>query len=90
MSNRAADIQRILSDQDPQFRQWADEHRQCETALLGVGDVHDRLHSKVQIGRNEPLVGRKQTKLSVRGIFADSRSRLIGGMTVKCTAFRPQ
>jgi uncharacterized protein YdcH (DUF465 family) len=33
MSNRAADIQRILSDQDPEFRQWADEHRQCETRL---------------------------------------------------------
>ena len=33
MSNRAADIQRILSDQDPQFRQWADEHRQCENRL---------------------------------------------------------
>jgi uncharacterized protein YdcH (DUF465 family) len=33
MSNRAADIQRILSDQDPEFRQWADEHRQCESRL---------------------------------------------------------
>lgn len=33
MSNRAADIQRILSDQDPEFRQWAEEHHQCETRL---------------------------------------------------------
>lgn len=33
MSNRAADIQRILSDQDPEFRQWADEHRRCENRL---------------------------------------------------------
>lgn len=33
MSNRAADIQRILSDQDPEFRQWAEEHQQCETRL---------------------------------------------------------
>ena len=33
MSNRAADIQRILSDQDPEFRQWADEHRKCESRL---------------------------------------------------------
>ena len=33
MSNRAADIQRILSDQDPEFRQWADEHRSCENRL---------------------------------------------------------
>lgn len=33
MSNRAADIQRILVDEDPEFRQWSDEHRQCETRL---------------------------------------------------------
>jgi uncharacterized protein YdcH (DUF465 family) len=33
MSNRAADIQRILSDQDPEFRQWAEEHHQCESRL---------------------------------------------------------
>lgn len=33
MSNRAADIQQILSDQDPEFRQWADEHRECESRL---------------------------------------------------------
>jgi uncharacterized protein YdcH (DUF465 family) len=33
MSNRAADIQQILSDQDPEFRQWADEHRRCENRL---------------------------------------------------------
>lgn len=33
MSNRAADIQRILVDQDPEFRQWADEHHHCETRL---------------------------------------------------------
>jgi uncharacterized protein YdcH (DUF465 family) len=33
MSNRTADIQRILSDEDPQFRQWAEEHRRCESRL---------------------------------------------------------
>jgi uncharacterized protein YdcH (DUF465 family) len=33
MSNRTADIQTILSDQDPEFRQWADEHRICESRL---------------------------------------------------------
>jgi uncharacterized protein YdcH (DUF465 family) len=33
MSNRAADIQRMLSDEDPEFRQWADEHHKCETRL---------------------------------------------------------
>ena len=33
MSNRTADIQRILSDEDPEFRQWAEEHRNCESRL---------------------------------------------------------
>jgi uncharacterized protein YdcH (DUF465 family) len=32
MSNRTADTQRI-SDQDPEFRQWAEEHHRCETRL---------------------------------------------------------
>lgn len=32
MSN-TADIQRILSDADPQFRAWAEEHHECETRL---------------------------------------------------------
>ncbi len=32
MSN-TADIQRILSDSDPQFRQWAEEHHRCESRL---------------------------------------------------------
>ena len=41
MSNRAADIQRILSDQDPEFRQWADEHRQCETRLTELTSRSD-------------------------------------------------
>ena len=33
MSNRTADIQRMLSDADPEFRQWADEHQRCESRL---------------------------------------------------------
>ncbi|MBV8516419.1 MAG: YdcH family protein [Acidobacteria bacterium] len=33
MSNQTADIQNILADQDPEFRQWAEEHRQCEHRL---------------------------------------------------------
>ena len=51
MSNRAADIQRILSDQDPEFRQWADEHRQCESRLTELTSrtditVDDELEEK--------------------------------------------
>ncbi len=33
MSNRTADIQQILSSDDPEFRSWADEHRRCEARL---------------------------------------------------------
>ena len=32
MSN-TAEIQRILADADPEFRIWAEEHRQCENRL---------------------------------------------------------
>ena len=51
MSNRAADIQRILSDQDPEFRQWADEHRRCENRLAELTSrtditVDDELEEK--------------------------------------------
>ena len=33
MSNRTADIQRILSMEDPQFQQWIEEHHSCENRL---------------------------------------------------------
>jgi len=34
MSNdRAADIQRILTQDDPEFRQWVEEHHRCEDRL---------------------------------------------------------
>jgi uncharacterized protein YdcH (DUF465 family) len=33
MSNRFADIQRILSTEDEQFRNWLEEHHACETRL---------------------------------------------------------
>ena len=33
MSNRTADIQQILSTEDPEFRQWIEEHHQCEHRL---------------------------------------------------------
>ena len=41
MSNRTADIQRILTDQDPEFRQWAEEHRTCETRLHELTPRHE-------------------------------------------------
>ncbi|HKR62987.1 MAG TPA: DUF465 domain-containing protein [Thermoanaerobaculia bacterium] len=33
MSNSAADVQHILASQDPEFQQWAEEHRRCESRL---------------------------------------------------------
>ena len=29
----APDVQRILSSEDPEFRQWVEEHHQCEHRL---------------------------------------------------------
>ena len=33
MSNRTADIQQILSQEDEQFRHWIEEHHTCESRL---------------------------------------------------------
>jgi uncharacterized protein YdcH (DUF465 family) len=33
MSNQIADIQRILSTEDNEFRKWLDEHHECESRL---------------------------------------------------------
>ena len=41
MSNRTADVQRILADEDPQFRTWADEHRRCEARLSELTGKHE-------------------------------------------------
>jgi uncharacterized protein YdcH (DUF465 family) len=33
MSDRTAEIQRLLSQQDPEFQQWIEEHHRCEERL---------------------------------------------------------
>ena len=33
MSNRTADIQHVLSQEDEQFRRWVEEHHACESRL---------------------------------------------------------
>ena len=33
MQNRTAEIQQMLSDADPEFRQLAEEHRRCDSRL---------------------------------------------------------
>jgi uncharacterized protein YdcH (DUF465 family) len=34
MSDRTADIQRILSNEDEEFRTWLEEHHTCESRLI--------------------------------------------------------
>lgn len=41
MSNRTADLQQLLTDQDPEFRQWSEEHRSCESRLHELTSKHD-------------------------------------------------
>lgn len=66
MSNRTADIQRILSDQDPEFRQWAEEHHRCETRL-------EELTNKREITSDEELEEKtlKKRKLHLKDQMAD-------------------
>ena len=66
MSNRTADIQRMLSDEDPEFRQWADEHRRCESRL-------NELTTKSDISTDEELEEKtlKKRKLHLKDQMAE-------------------
>jgi uncharacterized protein YdcH (DUF465 family) len=66
MSNRTADIQQMLSDDDPEFRQWADEHRRCETRL-------NELTTKSDISTDEELEEKtlKKRKLHLKDQMAE-------------------
>jgi uncharacterized protein YdcH (DUF465 family) len=66
MSNRTADIQQMLSDDDPEFRQWADEHRRCETRLT-------ELTTKSDISTDEELEEKtlKKRKLHLKDQMAE-------------------
>ena len=41
MSNRTADIQQILTSEDVDFRQWIEEHHQCEHRLTELAAKKD-------------------------------------------------
>ena len=66
MSNRTADIQQMLSDDDPEFRQWADEHRRCETRL-------NELTTRSDISTDEELEEKtlKKRKLHLKDQMAE-------------------
>ncbi len=66
MSNSMADVQQILTTEDPEFRQWVEEHHECE----------DRLHqliSKSQITVDEEIEERrlKKRKLHLKDQMAE-------------------
>ncbi|MFZ2490996.1 MAG: YdcH family protein [Thermoanaerobaculia bacterium] len=63
--NRAAEIQQILADADPEFRQWAEEHKQCESRLT-------ELTTKSEISSDEELEEKtlKKRKLHLKDQMA--------------------
>lgn len=66
MSNSTAEIQRILADADPQFREWADEHRRCESRL-------NELTSKREVTTDEEFEEKtlKKRKLHLKDQMAE-------------------
>ncbi len=41
MSNSIAEIQQILTTEDPEFRQWVEEHHRCEDRLSELTGKHE-------------------------------------------------
>jgi uncharacterized protein YdcH (DUF465 family) len=66
MSNRTADVQRILADEDPEFRQWSEEHSRCESRL------HE-LTSKSEVSVDEEVEEKtlKKRKLHLKDQMAE-------------------
>ena len=62
----APDIQRILSSEDPEFRQWVEEHHQCESRL-------SELTAKKEVSTDEEIEEKtlKKRKLHLKDQMAD-------------------
>ena len=62
----APDIQRILSSEDPEFRQWVEEHHQCEHRL-------SELTVKKEVSTDEEIEEKtlKKRKLHLKDQMAD-------------------
>ena len=41
MSIRPADLQHVLSSEDPEFRSWIEEHHRCEARLVELTSKHE-------------------------------------------------
>ena len=65
MSNRFADIQRILSTEDSEFRTWLEEHHECESRL-------SELSNKSQVTNDEEMEEKtlKKRKLHLKDQMA--------------------
>ena len=65
MSNRFADIQRILSTEDSEFRTWLEEHHECESRL-------SELSTKNQVTEDEEIEEKtlKKRKLHLKDQMA--------------------
>lgn len=65
MSN-TADIQRLLSTEDPQFREWIEEHHRCENRL-------NELCSKKEVSVDEEVEEKtlKKRKLLLKDQMAE-------------------
>lgn len=63
--NRAAEIQQILADADPEFRHWAEEHKHCESRL-------NELTTKNEISTDEEIEEKmlKKRKLHLKDQMA--------------------
>lgn len=66
MSNRTADIQRVLSSEDEEFRQWIEEHHACESRL-------SELASKKEVTTDEEVEEKtlKKRKLHLKDQMAE-------------------
>ncbi|HEX8151650.1 MAG TPA: YdcH family protein [Thermoanaerobaculia bacterium] len=66
MSNRTAEIQQILSSEDPQFRQLCEEHHACEQRL-------SELTSKKEISTDDEVEEKtlKKRKLHLKDLMAE-------------------
>ncbi len=61
-----ADIQQILSTEDPEFRQWVEEHHQCENRL-------NELTAKKEVSDDEQIEEKtlKKRKLHLKDQMAE-------------------
>jgi uncharacterized protein YdcH (DUF465 family) len=78
MSNRTADIQQLLSTEDQEFRQWIEEHHQCENRL-------NELIAKTEVTVDEELEEKtlKKRKLRLKDQMAE---RIRSYETARATA----